>query len=107
VIFVSFVVTFKILSETAYQDLNSLRMAWNEEETLMRGFITGLTDAALQEVITYKTMKGVEYTNPLWQALIHVVNHGTQHRAEAAVLLTDHGASPGDVDMIIFFREMK
>jgi len=92
--------------ETMYHDLNSLRMAWNEEETLMRGFINSLTDAGLQEVITYKTMKGVEYINPLWQSLVHVVNHGTQHRAEAAVLLTDHGASPGDVDMILFFREL-
>ena len=92
--------------ETTFLDLNSLRMAWNEEETLMRGFINSLTDEALQEIITYKTMKGIEYTNPLWQSLVHMVNHGTQHRAEAAVLLTDHGASPGDVDMLIFFREL-
>jgi uncharacterized damage-inducible protein DinB len=37
--------------------------------------------------------------------MAHVVNHGTQHRAEAAALLTDYGCSPGDVDMIYFLDE--
>jgi uncharacterized damage-inducible protein DinB len=39
---------------------------------------------------------------PFWQMLAHVVNHGTQHRAEAAALLTTVSRSPGDLDMIDF-----
>jgi uncharacterized damage-inducible protein DinB len=37
---------------------------------------------------------------PVWQMLVHVVNHGTQHRAEAAALLTAEGRSPGEFDLV-------
>ena len=49
--------------------------------------------------------QGVEFERVLWQILAHVVNHGTQHRAEAALLLTEMGYSSGDVDLIYFLAE--
>ena len=43
---------------------------------------------------------------PVWQMLVHVMNHGTQHRAEAAALLTAQGRSPGELDMINYAEEI-
>jgi uncharacterized damage-inducible protein DinB len=40
----------------------------------------------------------------LWHCLVHVVNHGTQHRSEAALLLTNDGQSPGDLDFTLFLN---
>ena len=43
---------------------------------------------------------------PTWQLLAHVINHGTQHRSEAAALLTALGRSPGDLDMVFYSEEL-
>jgi uncharacterized damage-inducible protein DinB len=37
--------------------------------------------------------------------LVHVVNHGTQHRAEATALLTGEVRSPGELDLINYAEE--
>jgi uncharacterized damage-inducible protein DinB len=41
----------------------------------------------------------------LWHCLVHVVNHGMQHRSECAVMLTNFGYSPGDLDMTRFLNQ--
>jgi len=41
----------------------------------------------------------------MWKFLAHVVNHGTQHRSEAAALLTAEDRSPGDLDLGEFAEE--
>lgn len=43
---------------------------------------------------------------PFWRMLVHVVNHGTQHRSEAAAILTGVGRSPGDLDMIGYAEDL-
>lgn len=74
----------------------------------MRSFLAGLTDERLASEITYvSTRSGEVHNDPLWQLMIHVVNHGTQHRAEAAEALTMAGRSPGDLDLLDFFREQR
>lgn len=43
---------------------------------------------------------------PTWQLLAHVMNHGTQHRSEVAVLLSAAGRSPGNLDMVFFSESL-
>jgi len=38
----------------------------------------------------------------VWHILLEVIIHATQHRSEAAALLTSYGQSPGDLDFLPF-----
>jgi uncharacterized damage-inducible protein DinB len=88
-----------------FLDLESIRVAWAEEEKSMRNFLGGLGDAQLARPVRYTSRQGEPREDALWEVLVHVVNHGTQHRAEAGLRLTELGSSPGDVDFLLFTRE--
>lgn len=88
-----------------FPTFESLRARWVEEEKLLMAFVENATDESLNSKVHYKTTDGTPHAEILWQLLAHVVNHGTQHKTEAAAMLTDFGQSPGDIDMILFLRE--
>lgn len=70
---------------------DELRARWEEEWAAVDAWLATVT----QDFIDY-VHEGV----PVWQMLIHLANHGTQHRSEAAALLTAEGRSPGQLDLI-------
>ncbi|HLO30639.1 MAG TPA: DinB family protein [Anaerolineales bacterium] len=93
--------TFRLKPED-FPTVESLCMRWAEEEKQLMSFVDGLTDEKLNTTFSYKSTQGKPFTKVLWHAMAHVVNHGTQHRAEAAAILTEFGCSPGDIDLIYF-----
>ena len=93
-----------LLTEAELPTLEAVLARWRAEERAMRAYVASLTDDALLRTVSYRTIKGVPYENVLWTLLAHVVNHGTQSRAEAAVGLTMLGSSPGDLDLMLFLR---
>ncbi len=92
-------------AESEFPSLQPLSESWAQEEKEMRACLAGLAEADLPRIVTYQNTKGRTFNNVLWQLLAHVVNHGTQTRAEAGLLLADYGQSPGDLDLILYLRE--
>ncbi len=91
--------------ETDFPTLDSLEIRWLDEEAGMRKYLSNLKDEDLAGTIRWTNPDGTKRERVLWHCLFHVVNHGTQHRSEAAAILTDFGQSPGDVDFTLFLRE--
>ncbi len=96
--------TFRLKPDD-FPTVESLCTRWAEEEKQLMDFVDGLTDERLNATFNYTNTSGKPFTQILWQAMAHVVNHGTQHRAEAAAILTDLSHSPGDIDLIGFLIE--
>ena len=89
-----------------FPDFPSLRERWAEEETRLMSFVNGMSEERLDNTFDYTNTSGKPFTRILWHAMVHLVNHGTQHRSEAAAMLTDFGCSPGDIDLIFFVSEL-
>ncbi len=93
------------LTEAALPTLTVLQQRWDTEEKEMRAYLGTLSDEKLNGILRYTVPSGVVRERVLWHCLVHLVNHGTQHRSEAAALLTSYGQSPGDLDFTLFLNE--
>jgi uncharacterized damage-inducible protein DinB len=96
---------FHILKEEDFPRLDGLKQRWKDEEGLMRSYLASLSDADLTGYVRYTTDEGDKRERVLWHCLLHVVNHGTHHRSEAAAILTDCEHSPGGLDFTAFLNE--
>ncbi len=90
------------LNPTDFNDRAILRTHWDTIERTMRGYLTTLRD----EMLFKKPFTdGEDDDLPLWQALLHVANHGTDHRAQILRLLNDLGVETTAQDYIFYVYE--
>ena len=65
----------------------------------MRAYLAALRD----EMICEKPFTAGEDTDLLlWQVLLHVVNHGTDHRAQLRRMVHDRGVKTGPQEFIFY-----
>jgi uncharacterized damage-inducible protein DinB len=98
--------TFLELNWDDFTTFASIEKKFHEEEKALRAYLNRLTDADMESHLRYTIEGGIQRDRILWHCLYHLVNHGTQHRSEAAAILTSYGASPGDIDFTLFLNEM-
>lgn len=80
-------------------DRAGIRARWDEIERQQRAWLAGLTDEALA---AKPIAEGEDKDLLLWQILLHVANHGTDHRAQLLRLLNDLGVKTTSQDYIFY-----
>lgn len=86
------------LNPADFPDRQSIRARWDEIEQGMRADLAALRDDQLFE----KPLEGEDQDLAVWQVLLHVVNHGTDHRAQILRLLHDLGVRTSSQDYIFY-----
>jgi len=87
------------LDPANFDDRNNIRAHWNNVEQNMRAYLAQLRDDMLFEK---PFADGEDKDLILWQVLLHVVNHGTDHRAQLLRLLKDLGVKTTSQDYIFY-----
>lgn len=90
------------LDPLQYDDRARLRQRWDEIEQAMRGYLATLRDDMLMQK---PFGEGEDENLILWQVLLHVVNHGTDHRAQLLRILSDLGLKTPPQDYIFYVYE--
>lgn len=91
------------LSASDREDRNAIRAYWDGVEKKIRGYLSELKD----DMLFSKPIREPDEDRDLivWQVLLHVVNHGTDHRAQILRLLNDLGVKTEYQDYIFYVYE--
>ena len=91
------------LPGTSSDDRNIIRAHWDKVEQKMLDYLSELRDDMLFD----KPIKEPDEDKDLivWQVLLHVVNHGTDHRAQLLRVLNDLGVETTSQDYIFYVYE--
>jgi uncharacterized damage-inducible protein DinB len=95
----------KFLKNADLPDYSAVKKRWDEVEKGMRTYVLALTEQQLQGKFSYTNIKGEPFSNVRWQALQHLVNHGTYHRGQITSMIRQLGGTPVSTDMIAFYRQ--
>ena len=85
-----------------FVDLTALRAYWDAVHSHTIRYLQNLTTAELGREMHYRNTQGREFRRRVWHALLHVVNHQTEHRAQIAALLTRAGLAPPATDLVVY-----
>lgn len=87
-------------------NLTELEKEWLQLLERFQNWYRQLEPSQFGIAIRYSNSQGIPYSTPLWQVLLHLVNHGTMHRGQVVAMMRQAGAKPPATDLILFYRSL-
>ena len=92
------------LEAAAFPTRASLWTAWETTQQAHGSYLAGATDGDMARVLEFDMPhRGGWKRHPAWQILAHVVNHGTDHRAQILATLHMLGAPTTEQDLMFYW----
>ncbi len=93
-----------VLDEYAFPDQASVRAEWDAIRERVLAYVNSLTDSKLEECVPIVITGRFTEPRPTnrREILLHMVNHGTDHRAQILARLHELGASTMEQDLILY-----
>ncbi|MBE2183661.1 MAG: DinB family protein [Anaerolineae bacterium] len=95
------------LLEADFPTREKVREEWYRVEGMVRAAVEGLKPEELDEYVVYRNTQGEEFSEPLWQILLHVINHSTDHRAQTLAMIHQMGGTTVEQDFIRYVRRFQ
>jgi uncharacterized damage-inducible protein DinB len=90
-----------LLAAGQFSALSDLLDNWRTVECEMRAYLASLSEEAIASPLTYVNPRGEEWTYPLWQMMLHLLQHQSYHRGQVTTLLRQLGMQPPAVDFLV------
>lgn len=91
------------LEPADYPDQDATREKWDDIRDRVIYYVTRLTQDELDAIVEVNIPhRGGVYRNRRWEILVHMVNHGTDHRAQILARLHELGAMTVEQDLILY-----
>ena len=90
-----------------FPGLEALTAGWAETSAELGFFLAALTGSQVQSAITWSNTRGDSFTRPLWQPVLHLVNHSSYHRGQVVSQLRQLGYPAPSTDLIYFLIDQQ
>jgi uncharacterized damage-inducible protein DinB len=97
----------RFLDEADYPTRAAIRARWDEIERDVTAYVTALTSHELERDVRPDVWDAEDAPIKLWQALLQVANHSTDHRAQVLAGLKTLGAPTFEQDYLNYIFALR
>jgi uncharacterized damage-inducible protein DinB len=87
------------------EDHDAIVGQWDVVQAQREVFVGSLDPAAMMRPLSYRSLRGEPFTAPLYELMLHVVNHSTYHRGQITNMLRQLGRAAVGTDLVAYQRE--